>query len=87
MTTAIPALTRQRFDRIRDLVAEHLELDAGELSGDSHFIDDHEADSLALIDVLAALEKEYSIEIDQARFASMVTVNQVYDIVAQTAGW
>jgi acyl carrier protein len=84
MTTAI---TRQRFERIREIVAEHLELELRDLSDDSHFIDDHGADSLAMIDVLAALEKEFSIEIDQARFATMVDVRRVYDLVADSAGW
>lgn len=84
MTTAI---TRQRFERIREIVAEHLELEIRDLDDDSHFIDDHGADSLALIDVLAALEKEFSIEIDQAQFARMLDVGRVYDVVAESAGW
>lgn len=84
MTTAI---TRQRFERIREIVAEHLELEFRDVTDDSHFIDDHGADSLALIDVLAALEKEFSIEIDQTQFARMVDVRQVYDVVAESAGW
>ncbi len=84
MTTAI---TEQRFERIREIVAEHLELDGQDLTDDSHFIDKHGADSLALIDVLAALEKEFSIEIDQAQFARMLDVRRVYDVVAESAGW
>jgi acyl carrier protein len=84
MTTAID---QQRLARIREIVAEHLELDLDDLTDDSHFIDDHGADSLSLIDVLAALEKEFSIEIDQTRFATMVDVRRVYDVVAESAGW
>jgi len=84
MTTAI---TRQRFERIREIVAEHLELEVKDLTDDSHFIDVHGADSLALIDVLAALEKEFSIEIDQAQFARMLDVRSVYDVAAESAGW
>lgn len=84
MTTTV---TEQRLTRIREIVAEHLELDAGELSDDSNFIDDHDADSLALIDVLAALEKAFSIEIDQAQFARMLDVRSVYDVIAESNGW
>lgn len=84
MTTAI---TEQRLTRIREIVAEHLELDAGELTDGSNFIDDHGADSLALIDVLAALEKEFSIEIGQTEFARMVDVRSVYEVVAESTGW
>jgi acyl carrier protein len=84
MTTAI---TQQRLEQIREIVAEHLELDVDELTDNSHFIDAHGADSLALMDVLAALEKEFSIEIDQAQFARMIDVRSVCDVVAESAGW
>lgn len=84
MTTAI---TTQRMEQIREIISEHLELNADDLAEDSHFIDVHGADSLALMDVLAALEKEFSIEIDQAQFARMVDVRSVYDVVAESAGW
>ena len=81
------AVTQQRLERIREIVAEHLEVDAGDLTEDSNFIDDHGADSLALMDVLAALEKEFSIEIDQAQFARMLDVRTVYDVIAESTGW
>lgn len=84
MTTAI---NQERFDRIREIIAEHLELEVADLTDGSHFIDDHGADSLALMDVLAALEKEYSIEINQTQFAEMVEVRRVYDVVSESAGW
>jgi acyl carrier protein len=84
MTTAI---TRQRLERLREIIAEHLELNVDELADDSHFIEVHEADSLALMDVLAALEKEFSIEIDQAQFARMLDLRSVHDVVAESAGW
>jgi len=80
-------VTEQRLARIREIVAEHLELDADELTDDSNFIDDHGADSLGLIDVLAALEKEFSIEIDQAAFARMLDIRSVYDVIAESTGW
>ena len=80
-------ITEQRLERIREIVAEHLELDSAELAEDSDFTDDHGADSLALMDVLAALEKEFSIEIDQAQFARMVDVRSVYEVVGESAGW
>jgi acyl carrier protein len=81
------AISQRRLDRIHEIISEHLELDIDDLAEDSLFIDDHGADSLALIDVLAALEKEYSIEIDQEQFARMVDVRSVYAVVAESAGW
>jgi acyl carrier protein len=80
-------INQLRLDRIREIISEHLELDLDDMADDSHFVDDHGADSLALIDVLAALEKEFSIEIDQNQFARMVDVRSVCAVVAESAGW
>ncbi|GAA1978457.1 acyl carrier protein [Amycolatopsis minnesotensis] len=80
------ALT-ERMDRIREIVAEHLELEVTDLDDDSNFIDVYSADSLALMDVLAALEREWGIEIDQSQFARIVDVRSAYEVVAESASW
>jgi acyl carrier protein len=83
MTTAVS----ERVEQIRTIVCEHLEIENGQLSDTSHFIEEHEADSLALMDVLAALEKKFSITIDQTQFARMTNVRNVYEVVAESANW
>ncbi|MBE8520680.1 acyl carrier protein [Amycolatopsis sp. H6(2020)] len=77
----------ERREQIRAIVREHLELEDGELSETSNFIEDHEADSLTLMDVLAALEKEFGVTIDQAQFRRMVDLDSAYEVVAESAGW
>jgi acyl carrier protein len=83
MTTAVS----ERLRQIREIVCEHLELDDSELGDTTHFTEDHEADSLALMDVLAALEKKFGITIDQAQFARMTNLRAVYEVVSESAGW
>jgi len=83
MTAAVSELREQ----IRAIVREHLELEDGELSETSNFIEDHEADSLTLMDVLAALEKQFGVTIDQAQFRRMVDLDSAYEVVAESAGW
>ncbi len=83
MTTAVS----ERMEQIRAIVCEHLELEPDQLSETSHFIEEHEADSLALMDVLAALEKKFGITIDQAQFARMTSVRNVYEVVSESASW
>ncbi|WP_246258522.1 acyl carrier protein [Amycolatopsis anabasis] len=75
------------MEQIRAIVCEHLELEPDQLSETSHFIEEHEADSLALMDVLAALEKKFGITIDQAQFARMTSVRNVYEVVSESASW
>src|SRR5690349_7147957 len=53
-----------RFDRVKQVVCETLELDPDDVTATSLFVDDHDADSLNLIEILAALEKEFNVVID-----------------------
>lgn len=76
-----------RMHRIKEIVCRHLELDADDVTETSSFREDHEADSLSLMDVLAALEKEYGVEINDEAFAQMVDLRSTYQVVAQRAGW
>ncbi|MEO3871991.1 acyl carrier protein [Nonomuraea sp. B12E4] len=76
-----------RFARIKDIVCEHLEVAPGTMTDTSLFIEDHDADSLGLIDVVAAIEKEFDILIDQSDLARMVNLTTVYQVVSESDGW
>jgi acyl carrier protein len=76
-----------RLQKIREIIAEHLEVNPEDLSDTSLLVEDHGADSLARIDILAALEKEFSVTIDQDDLERMVNVKGVYSVVAEAAGW
>ena len=69
-------------NRIAELVAEILEIDQKDMSDTSQFKEDHGADSLRAIEILAALEREFQIEIDQAELAKMVNLQGIYDVVS-----
>ena len=77
----------ETVERIRQMAAEHLEVDLEELTLTSHFVADCGADSLSLIDLLAGLEREYNVVIDQGQLERMVSVNAVYEVLAEAAGW
>jgi acyl carrier protein len=76
----------QRQDEIREIVCDILEIDPGEVTDSSRFKEDHDADSLRAIEILAALEKRYDLVIDQAELARMVNLTGVYEVVAEAAG-
>ena len=73
--------------RIGELVSEILEIDPEEMTDTSLFKEDHGADSLRAIEILAALEREFKIEIDQAELSRMVNLQGIYDVVSGSAGW
>jgi len=81
---ASPAAQRQ--DEIKEIVCDILEIDPDEVSDTSLFKEDHQADSLRAIEILAALEKRFDVVIDQAELARMVNLAGVYEVVAEATG-
>lgn len=65
------------FERIRELLAEQLELDADSITMDSDIMEDFDADSLDVVDMIMALEDEYSIEIPDEDVETFRTVGDV----------
>ncbi|MFD5467372.1 acyl carrier protein [Kitasatospora sp. NPDC127059] len=82
MTTVAP----ERLTRIREIIAENIDVHT-EFSDSALFVDELGADSLKLIDVLSALEMEYSIVIDMNELPKMVNVETTYQVTAAAAGW
>ena len=52
---------QEKFANIKEIVCDILELEEDEVSTASLFKEDHSADSLRAIEILATLEKEYKI--------------------------
>jgi len=84
MTTAI---NQTKMDELREIAVEVLEIEDDEITETSLFIEDHDADSLRAIEILARIEKRYKVEIPQSELPNMVNLQAVYQVVAQHAGW
>lgn len=78
---------QERMAVIREIVAAVLELEEDELTETSRFKEDHKADSLRAIEILARLEKEFKTEIPQSDLAKMTHLAAVYEVVKAHAGW
>ncbi|MBI0298773.1 acyl carrier protein [Streptomyces sp. PRKS01-29] len=79
------ALVQERRDDIKEIVCDILEIDPEELKDSSLLKEDHDADSLRAIEILAALEKEFGISIDQAEMSRMVNLDGIYAVVAEAS--
>ncbi|WP_422770171.1 acyl carrier protein [Plantactinospora sp. WMMC1484] len=84
MTSTTPT-TSTDIDRgqVKEIVCEILEIDAGEVTETSLFKEDHGADSLLAIEILAALERSLHVTIDQAELSRMVNLAGVYAVIAE----
>ncbi len=66
------------FDRIKEIIAEQLNVDQDSIMMDSSLRDDLGADSLDLFQVVMALEEEYELEIPSE---DLTDVNTVEDVI------
>jgi acyl carrier protein len=76
-----------RLDALRAIVEEVLELDPGELTLTGSFIEDHGADSLMGIEILACIERDFGIDVPQEELPRMTDLQSTYDVIAPLAGW
>ncbi|MCC8162166.1 MAG: acyl carrier protein [Lachnospiraceae bacterium] len=67
------------LDKIREMVAEQLNVDASEITAETTFKEDLGADSLDLFELVMALEEEYEIEIPSEELENITTVGAVMD--------
>ncbi|AJZ85780.1 acyl carrier protein [Streptomyces antimycoticus] len=81
------AIVEERRETIKEIVTDILEIDPDEVTETSLFKEEHDADSLRAIEILAALEKNFNIVIEQSELSRMVNLQGVYEVVSGAAGW
>lgn len=67
------------LEKMKEIIAEQLSVDAGEITMETSFKDDLGADSLDLFELVMALEEEYSVEIPSEELANLLTVGSVVE--------
>ncbi|POX46507.1 acyl carrier protein [Streptomyces sp. Ru72] len=80
--TAIKADDKQQ---IKEIICDILELEEDEISETSRFVEEHDADSMRLIEILSSLELNLGVTIEQADLPRMVNLAGVYEVVAEAA--
>lgn len=70
------------FEKMAEMVAETLGVSVDEITEDTSFKDDLDADSLDLLDLVMALEDEYGIEISTDDAEMLKTIGDVISYLA-----
>ena len=65
------------FKVVKDIIVEQLGLDEGEVTMESRFREDLEADSLDIVELIMAFEDKFGGEISDEDAQSIVTVGDV----------
>ena len=63
------------------------EMEPEEIDNDGLLKDDYGIDSMRMIEILATLEKNYGIKINQEDLSEMTTVHNIYKIVNKYTKW
>jgi len=64
-------------EKMKSIIAEQLNIDASEITLESSFRDDLNADSLDLFEMVMALEDNYGVEIPSEDLEKLLTVGDV----------
>lgn len=69
--------------RVRESIAKALDVDLSQVELEHTFKEDLAADSLELVEVIIALEEEFSIDIPDERAERISTIQQAVDCVEE----
>jgi len=67
------------FEKVKEIIEEQLNLDGVEITMESSFKDDLDADSLDLFELVMAFEEEYGVEIPSEDLEKITTVGAVIE--------
>lgn len=71
------------FDKIKELIAEQLDVDASTITMDTDFMKDLEADSLDAVEIILGVEDEYGIEIPDEVAENFTKVGDIVKYVEE----
>ena len=69
------------FEKIKEILAAQLDVDAEEMSLDTKIADDLGADSLDVVELLMAIEDEFSVEIPDEEIEKLKTIGDVVEYI------
>jgi acyl carrier protein len=74
------------LEKITGIIAEQLDVKESEVSPEKSFTDDLGADSLAIVELVLALEEEFGIKIPDDQVDSIKTVGDAVDYIRRNQG-
>ena len=67
------------FEKLKEIIAEVLNVDADEITMDTTFVDDLGADSLDIFQIIMGIEEEFDIEISNEDAEKIVSVGDAVE--------
>ena len=67
------------FEKIKEIIADVLNINADEITMDTTFVDDLGADSLDIFQIIMGIEEEYDIELENEAVEQIQTVGDAIE--------
>lgn len=69
------------FEKVKKLLADQLNIDAGKITENSKVIDDLGADSLDVVEMLMTLEDEFNVTVTDEESVNLKTVGDIVKLI------
>lgn len=67
----------EKFTKVQEIIAEQLELDPAKITMESSLMEDLEADSLDVIELVMAFEEEFGVKMPDEELENIKTVGDI----------
>ena len=67
----------EKFAKVQEIIAEQLELDPAKITMESSLMEDLEADSLDVIELVMAFEEEFGVKMPDDELENIKTVGDI----------
>ena len=71
------------FEKLKEIISEQLEVNAEDITLESNIMDDFDADSLDLVDIVMSVEDEFEVEVPEDAVEKMKTVGDVVKFIEE----
>ena len=72
--------------KVIDIIAEELSVDPSEITEDSNLVEDLDADSLAVVDLVMSIEDAFNVEIPDTEVENLKTVGEIVQFIEEHQG-
>ena len=73
------------FERIREIICDQLDLEEDNVTMDSDIMEDFEADSLDVVDLVMSIEDEFGLEVPDDQIENFRTVGDVVRYIEENS--
>ncbi|MEG0012563.1 MAG: acyl carrier protein [Cellulosilyticaceae bacterium] len=74
------------FEKIREIISEQLNISEGDVTLETSFRDDLNADSLDIFQIVMAIEEEFEMEISNDEVEGITTVGEIVEYIKEQKG-